>query len=258
MPQLLSAFSLLLLAILMLTNWCIAVLLLLTLLPGPELLVNAGFDQAVRTVSANGGNISGTMGTRWGDTSDWYKPSVVLRYEMDTTIRFSGNASMSVACSSGFANFGQVINLTPGRAYQLSIWVRANTSAAVVSLSLRYTHPPYLVFGETTRAIGTTWQQLLVDWAPLPATSQSSFWFLIGLGGPGSKIWVDSASLRLRDQPPVVSVVPPGAVVPESYFCFNTNFLKDTPHWLLVDFSLWRTWDSGHEWFTLQVRLSYT
>ena len=229
---------------------CHAVLLL-----GPELLVNGEFDQAVKVVTANGGNISGTMGTRWGDTSDWYQPSVVLRYDMDTTIKLTGNASMSVACSSGFANFGQVLNLNPGNAYQLSVWVRANTTGVVVSLSLRYTQSPYLTFGETTRVIGTAWQQLIIDWAALPANSQPQFWFLINLGGPGGKIWVDSASLRLRNQPPVVLVSPPAAVISANYFCFNTNFLKDTPHWLLVDFSLWRTWDSGHGWYSLQVGL---
>ena len=158
---------------------------------------------------------------------------------------------MSINVRSGFGQFGQFLELTPGAAYSVSIWVRAAVARTLVSLALRLAPAPYVRYGEATASIGTAWTRLEVPFVRIPASSQTAFVVLVNTGGSG-RIWIDSASLQVRTSPPAITITPPTAAITRNYFCMNINNLGGSPNWPLVDFRIWRTWDSGITWATIQ------
>lgn len=260
-----------------------------------ELLANPSFDGAAATFTSNVGNISGSMPQGWNDNTEWAGPEIALQYSVVPQPVHGGSSSLRIDVNGGFAQFTQWLELPPAEAYRLSLWARAQPKAAAaaaaageadsagagagselattaaatgglaVTLGLRLMNPPYTMFDSISANVGSSWTQLVLPAAVIPATAVAnpgqniSVGFMVSASGLG-RLWLDDASLTLVDELPEVTVITKrAAVVTRRYFCMNVNHLggragdrKPGYAWPAVDFGLFRTWDSGNTWASIQ------
>lgn len=196
---------------------CLLLLLLLNQLPqasaavavaSTSLLVNPTLPLApVYKFSTNGGNISGSMPVGWIDDTAWAGAAAQIKYSPLSGAACGGWSPCLKASMSGKTmQVGQRVKLPTGKAYRLSIWVRAQLPAGSTALgisaalNLRLFGAPYTVFAQNSAIIKTGWTQLLIEYGKLPGTAAKAgqpadAYFLLAATGPGT-LYIAMASLQ--------------------------------------------------------------
>eukprot|EP00775_Hariotina_reticulata_P004921 gene4921-5164_t len=106
-------------------------------------------------------------------------------------------------------------------------------------------------------SVGTQWVQLVAPAVVIPQGAGDgaaiNVGFMINTGGLGT-VWLDTASMTVVKDLPSVTIKPPSAAITRNFFGMNINhmFEYEGYPWPVVDFGIWRTWDSGIIWATIQ------
>lgn len=198
---------------------------------------------------------------------EWVTPPVSIQGSIVTGAEARSGKALKLNVLSGFCQFAQYLNVDSGIAYRMSIWARAvpptpqagqaAQPGVSVTLYLRTGGEPYSSYASTSLVVTNTWTQLVVETALVPPSNgQVNVGFFINTGGTGT-VWLDDASLTaLPTGTPLPNKVltPLSAPIDKNYFCMNINGMFGTwlNHiyyygytWPVVDFGIFRTWDSG-------------
>lgn len=210
-----------------------------------QTLTNPSFEDPYLSVAATG--VSGTIAQGWSDNTSW-APGVDIQYSRDNQNVRAGLASQRIQINAGFAQFVQWMTFQPGRT-SASIWLRSSTPTWV-SLYLR--GAGYTVYGSTTVRLTPAWQQVSVS-AITPADAEGGLF--INSASTGT-LWLDDANVQFLGPAPAapVSLSPPSATIPRSYFGLHPSHLFEPPFlpWPSIDFGTVRSHDAAPKWAAIE------
>jgi hypothetical protein len=206
--------------------------------------------------------LAGAVPAAWADNSAWDR-QVRLTYSKDATDPLFGSSSLRVDVAAGFAQFVQAVSVVPGNAYRLSVWVRGQPATGsptqMTAILALMGIKDYTIYGSSAIDIGPQWALLELRLAYVlgrPTDARIPCFFLLKVSQQGS-FWLDGAHMAPVGAalPPITLAPPASTPIPRSYFCMH-NHLNHEPgvafDWPVLDFGMYRTWDSGVMWGTIQ------
>ncbi len=218
-----------------------------------EFLKNPGFETAGPALlgssdaSTGKAQIVGAIAEGWSDNTGW--ADVNLSYSLSADCPHSGNCAQKIEIKHGFVQFAQTVQM-PGGYYRASVWLRAETPMWA-SLGLRQQDAPYTAYAAQPAFIGTQWTRVE---ARCFAPQKTAAFLLINTTGTGT-LFVDDAGLTPATARSV-SLKPPTAAVPKTFFGMNINHMHDEGNipWPAVPLGAYRTWDSGIVWANIEPK----
>jgi len=154
------------------------------------------FHAAPAPIRAQRAKISGSLANGWIDLSHFSEATVA--YAQDKFRPQEGQACQRIevkALTSGQVIFAQPVNLTKGKTYRWTLWLRASSPDTPVTASIRMRGSPYKYYGITPTRVGLDWEQVQVT-GKITDTLYAYQFAMLEIKQPGVTLWVDSAHIE--------------------------------------------------------------
>jgi hypothetical protein len=172
----------------------------------------------------NAGKVRGSLPVPWTDSSA-ADPSAQVLYAQDLTSPQAGSSSLKAVIAGGALRVGQRLLLSPGGAYQASIWMRGqppagSTAVLRATLALRQDGGASSVYSSATVTLGRQWTQLSLPLVELPGKPSDPLLpclFSVTVEQRGT-VWLDSATLMV-----VEMLANPSLEAEGGWYAFTSN-----------------------------------